>query len=60
MHAIDEANLSIPSIVFELGFPPERLDILTSITGLEFETAWVNRAEPTIDEADSLWSACKV
>ncbi|HEX6961034.1 MAG TPA: hypothetical protein VF175_04155, partial [Lacipirellula sp.] len=29
--------------VFVFGVPPERIDILTSISGVDFDTAWANR-----------------
>lgn len=29
--------------VIQLGFPPSRIDILMSISGVEFESAWENR-----------------
>ncbi len=31
--------------VIQLGVPPNRIDILTSITGVSFEEAWEGRAE---------------
>lgn len=27
----------------QLGYPPYRIDIITSISGVEFENAWANR-----------------
>jgi hypothetical protein len=32
-----------PDIVVQLGYPPNRIDILTSIDGVDFEQAWPNR-----------------
>ena len=29
--------------VVQLGYPPYRIDIITSISGVEFENAWANR-----------------
>jgi hypothetical protein len=31
--------------VFQIGLPPRRIDILTSITGVEFADAWPGRVE---------------
>lgn len=31
------------SEVIQLGYPPSRIDILMSISGVEFETAWKNK-----------------
>lgn len=32
-------------VVFQIGVAPVRIDILTSITGVEFEEAWQTRIE---------------
>lgn len=32
-----------PDIVVQLGYPPNRIDILTSIDGVDFAQAWPNR-----------------
>jgi hypothetical protein len=37
------ADLSDPDVVFQMGVPPNRIDILTAIDGVEFEAAWSNR-----------------
>lgn len=37
------ADLSAPGIVFQMGLPPNRIDLLTGIDGVEFEGAWRNR-----------------
>ncbi len=31
--------------VLQLGYPPNRIDLLTSISGVEFESAWAHRVE---------------
>ena len=36
-------DLSTPGIVFQIGIVPARIDILTSLTGLEFDAAWSRR-----------------
>lgn len=36
----DIDDLTKPGIVFQIGIAPRRIDILTSIDGVEFETAW--------------------
>jgi hypothetical protein len=38
-------ELSTPGIVFQMGAPPYRIDILTEISGVDFETAWTRRME---------------
>jgi hypothetical protein len=39
------ADFLEPSIVVQLGRPPRRIDLLTSIDGVEFESAWSHRVD---------------
>lgn len=43
-------DLATPEIVFQIGIAPARIDILTSISGLTFEDAWLRR---TVIEVES-------
>ena len=43
LEELNREDLSTPDVVFQIGLPPARIDILTSLTGLEFETAWSSR-----------------
>lgn len=43
------ADLSTPDIVFQIGRPPSRIDILTSISGVRFDNAWRHRVSTSID-----------
>jgi hypothetical protein len=36
-------DLSRPDTVFQIGLPPSRIDILSSISGVDFDRAWSNR-----------------
>lgn len=38
-----------PNSVFQLGFSPARADILQSIDGVDFDEAWQNRVEFSLD-----------
>ena len=49
MDQIDERDFADPSIVFQIGVPPGRIDILTFVSGLVFESAWPNRFLLTVD-----------
>jgi hypothetical protein len=40
---IAEADLSRPGVVYQIGVPPGRIDILTELTGLTFADAWLDR-----------------
>jgi hypothetical protein len=36
--------------IFQMGQPPDRIDILQQVSGLDFDSAWENRLEGFIDE----------
>ncbi len=42
-------DLQAPGQVLQLGLPPRRIDLLTSLTGLEFEHAWAKRVNTNIE-----------
>lgn len=42
---LTEAELATPGIVFQMGLPPRRIDILTQISGVDFATAYAHRFE---------------
>lgn len=42
-------DLSTADMVYQIGVPPRRVDILTSITGVTFAEAWESRVDATID-----------
>lgn len=44
-----EADLTEPDLVIQFGVPPVRIDLLTSVSGLTFESAWPERMEVEID-----------
>jgi hypothetical protein len=46
---INEATFSDGDIIFQIGVAPRRIDIITSIDGVEFEQAWQRRTEVNID-----------
>ena len=43
LHDLREADLCQPEVVFQIGVAPVRIDILTSIEGVDFEDAWQAR-----------------
>jgi len=43
MDQVSEADFSSPGVVLQLGVAPGRIDILTALTGLTFDEAWVGR-----------------
>jgi hypothetical protein len=42
-----ESDLATPGIVFQIGIPPNRIDVLTAIDGVTFPEAWPERIETT-------------
>lgn len=42
-------DFATPGIVFQIGVPPQRIDILTTISGVQFEEAWKNRLTVEIE-----------
>lgn len=42
-------DLCRPGIMFQIGVPPVRIDVITAIDGVEFESAWRNRHQANLD-----------
>ena len=45
-------DLSSPETVFQIGIVPSRVDILTSLTALDFESAWSRRTMWKVEGRD--------
>lgn len=41
-------DLTQPGLVFQIGVPPVRIDIITEIAGVKFEDAWQDRLEVSL------------
>jgi hypothetical protein len=41
---VKASDFAAPGIVYQIGLPPRRVDILTEISGVSFEEAWESRA----------------
>ncbi len=41
------ADLAVPGTIFQIGVAPNRIDVLTSIEGVDFEVAWGRRIPTT-------------
>lgn len=46
---ISRDDLNGPNKVVQLGVKPNRIDLITSITGVEFDQAWENRVPGSLD-----------
>lgn len=42
---VSEADFLKPDVVAQFGLPPNRIDVLTGVSGLEFADAWATRME---------------
>ena len=42
-------DLAKPEMIVQIGIPPRRIDIMTSVTGLAFEDAWTSRVVHRVD-----------
>ena len=47
-HGIGEGDFALPGVVYQLGLPPRRIDILTEISGVDFDRVWASRVETLI------------
>ena len=43
LHDLAVADLSRPGLIFQIGAPPVRIDVITSIDGVDFGAAWRDR-----------------
>jgi hypothetical protein len=46
---LSQEELTEPEVVFQIGVVPNRIDILTSVTGVDFEDAWTRRDVVELD-----------
>jgi hypothetical protein len=63
VHALDDFGMGSvglvaddflqPEIVVQLGYPPIRRDLLTSITGVAFDECWTNRVVIKVGEVEA-------
>ena len=46
---VTENDLKRPDVVAQFGLPPNRIDLLTGISGVSFADAWKNRVEAVVE-----------
>jgi predicted nucleotidyltransferase len=49
---LGQSDLQTPEQVIQIGLPPRRIDLLTAISGVEFDEAWAARVTHSIDGID--------
>jgi hypothetical protein len=47
-HGVKALDFETEGTVYQIGLPPRRIDLLTAVTGVEFEDAWAQRLEVRI------------
>jgi hypothetical protein len=45
---IEVSDLTTPGMIIQLGYPPSRIDLLTSISGVSFDQVWSGRVEANV------------
>ena len=48
-HGLTEADLQSAGTIYQVGVPPNRVDVITVVDGVSFEDAWRDRAGVDID-----------
>ncbi len=46
---LSKTDLIAPNMVFQMGVPPQRIDLLTSVTGVDFDDAWSTKRLHLVD-----------
>ncbi len=49
LHELAEDDLAQPGVIFQIGIAPIRIDVITSVDGLEFADAWPDRLSAEFD-----------
>ena len=52
LHDLTLEDLTSPDLVFQIGLPPARIDILTSISGVSFDEAWPRRLTARVGDLE--------
>jgi hypothetical protein len=46
---VTAADFEQPGVVYQIGLPPRRVDVLTELTGITFDEAWASRVTCELD-----------
>lgn len=46
---IEPRDFATPGLVYQIGLPPRRIDVLTEISGVSFDEAWATRVIAELD-----------
>ena len=50
---LEASDFTEPDTVVQLGYPPVRIDLLTSASGVEFESCWARRMAVTVGSVEA-------
>jgi hypothetical protein len=50
LHDLSIQDLCAPGLIFQIGIPPIRIDVITSIEAVTFEDAWAGRLRTTFGD----------
>jgi len=50
LQGLSVQDLAGPDLIFQIGIPPVRIDVITSIDGVDFEEAWPERVFSEYDD----------
>jgi hypothetical protein len=50
LHGLTAADLTNAGLIYQIGVPPVRIDVLTSIDGVDFGEAWTKRTIARLDD----------
>jgi len=50
LHDLVEEDLTRSGLVFQIGVPPVRVDVMTAVDGVEFDDAWPDRLDAALGD----------
>jgi hypothetical protein len=56
LHQVSPEDFATPGTIFQIGVAPHCIHLTTSISGVEFDTAWPNRMEANVPELEHFQS----
>lgn len=51
-HGVEARDFATPGTVYQLGLPPNRIDVLTAVEGLQFAECWPRRTKARFADVD--------
>ena len=51
-HGVTATDFATPGVIYQIGVPPTRIDMLTAVQGLEFGSCWQRRVSSKFHDVD--------